>query len=53
MNILAAILIISATGSAQRSLVVEQQVSGIVARVAWGAVSDVGLPKGFVVIVST
>lgn len=47
MNILAAILIISATGSAQRSLVVEQEISGILLRVAWGEVSDVSLRGRF------
>ena len=36
-----AILILSATGEARRELQVEQEPIGIVARVAWGAVSDV------------
>lgn len=41
MNILAAILILGATGSAQRSMVVEQEPIGIVVRVIIGGVGDV------------
>jgi hypothetical protein len=44
MNILAAILILSASGSAQRSMEVEQQISGIILRVGVGGAQD-ALPK--------
>jgi hypothetical protein len=41
MNIIAAILILGATGHAERSMVVEQEISGIVARCVAGGVKDV------------
>lgn len=41
MNILAVILILGASGSAERSMTTEASIGRIVASVAWGAVSDV------------
>lgn len=43
MNILAAILLIGATGHAERSMETDASIGRIVASVAWGAVSDVAL----------
>jgi len=41
MNAVFALILIGATGSAHRSMVVEQEISGIVARVIFGGVKDV------------
>lgn len=41
MNIIAAILILGATGSAERRLETEQEIAGIVVRVVIGAIGDV------------
>jgi len=43
MNILAAILILGASGHAERSMTTDASIGRIVASVAWGAVSDVAL----------